>query len=152
MSREKQLVRTESEWAYWRRTRHSPKHSNKLVVLTGGNGKKKGSARKKEGHNNNKIGVLWAWDTDRIQAGEVSARGDGERGTLTKMPQQDCTAHGCGSRARCSCDLSTLATGNGHREGQSPECSNKLAVLTSGKGKKQPAREKGHHNNTLATK
>jgi len=99
--------------------------------------KKKGSAREKEGHNDNKIGVLWAWDTDRIQAGEASARGDGERGTLTEMPQQDHAAYSHGSGARHSCDLSTSAAGNGHRDGQSPECSNKLVVLTGGKGKKK---------------
>jgi len=116
--------------------------------------KKKGSAREKEGYNDDKIGVLWAWDTDGIQAREASARGDGERGTLTKMPQRDRAAHGCGSGARCSCDLSTSAAGDGHREGQSPECSNKLAVLTGRKGKKkQPAREKeGHSNNAPVTK
>jgi len=93
-------------------------------------------------------------DTDRIQAGEASARGDGKRWALTKMPQRDSAAHGRGSGARCSCDLSTSATGDGHREGQSPKCSNKLAVLTGGKGKKKrPAREKeGHSNNTPATK
>ena len=115
---------------------------------------KKGSAREKEGHNDDKIGVSWAWDTDGIQAGEASARGDGERGTLTEMPQRDCAAHSRGSGARRSCDLSTSAAGDGHREGQSPECSNKLAVLTGGKGKKKrPAREKeGHSNNAPATK
>ena len=48
---------------------------------------KKGSAREKEGHNDDKIGVSWVRDTDRIQAGEASVRGDSERGTLTKMPQ-----------------------------------------------------------------
>jgi len=115
---------------------------------------KKGSAREKEGHNNNKIGVSWARDTDGIQAGEVSARGDGERWALTETPQRDSTAHGCGSGARRSCNLSTSAIGDGHREGQSPECSNKLVVLTGGKGKKKwPAREKeGHSNNTPVTK
>jgi len=92
---------------------------------------KKGSARGKEGHNDNKIGVSWARDTDGIQAGEVSARGDGKRGTLTEMPQQDRTAHGRGSGARRSCNLSTSAAGDGHKEGQSPECSDKIAVVTS---------------------
>jgi len=48
---------------------------------------KKRSAREKEGHNNDKIGVSWVRDTDRIQAGEALARGDGKRGTLTEMPQ-----------------------------------------------------------------
>jgi len=98
--------------------------------------------------------VSWARDTDGIQAGEALARGNGKRQALTEMLQQDSTAHGCGSGARRSCDLSTSATGDGHREGQSPECSNKLAVLTGGKGKKkQPAREKeGHSNNAPATK
>jgi len=92
---------------------------------------KKGSAREKEGHNNDKIGVSWAWDTDGIQAGEASARGDGERGTLTEMPQRDHAAHGRGSGARHSCNLSTSAAGNGHKEGQSPERSDKIVVVTS---------------------
>jgi len=38
--------------------------------------------------------------------------------------------------------LSTSATGDGHREGQSPECSNKLAVLTGGKGEKNGQQER----------
>ena len=45
---------------------------------------KKGSAREKEGHNNDKIGVSWAWDTDGIQAGGASARGNSERGNSLK--------------------------------------------------------------------
>ena len=48
MSREKRLVRTESERAYWRRSRHSPECSNKLVALTGGNRKKKGQQERKK--------------------------------------------------------------------------------------------------------
>ena len=70
-------------------------------------------------------------DTDGIQAREASARGDGERQALTEMPQRDSTAHGRGSGARHSCNLSTSAAGDGHKEGQSPERSNKIAVVTS---------------------
>ena len=92
---------------------------------------KKGSARGKEGHNDNKVGVSWARDTDGIQAGEASAKGDSERGTLTEMPQRDHAAHSCGSGVRRSCNLSTSAAGDGHKEGQSPECSDKIAVVTS---------------------
>ena len=81
-------------------------------------------------------------DTDGIQAREALARGNGKRWALTEMLQRDSAAYGCGSGVRHSCDLSTSATGDGHREGQSPECSNKLAVLTGGKGKKNRQQER----------
>jgi len=34
-----------------------------------------------------KIGSSWVQNTDRFQAGEESARGDGKRGALTEMLQ-----------------------------------------------------------------
>ena len=131
----------------------SPECSNKLVVLTGGKGKKNGQQERKKDiattHQRQNRGVMGVGHRR-----DSSQRGVSKRWALTEMPQQDSAAYGRGSGARHSCDLSTSATGNGHREGQSPECSNKLAVLTGGKGKKKwPAREKeGHSNNAPATK